>query len=76
MQVGKWGNSLAVRLPAAIVELLQLKEGDELEIEIAGARTWRVGRDPVREAALARLRALARPLPPGFKFSRDEANER
>jgi predicted nucleic acid-binding protein/bifunctional DNA-binding transcriptional regulator/antitoxin component of YhaV-PrlF toxin-antitoxin module len=72
MQVGKWGNSLAVRLPAAVVEILGLKEGDEIEIEVAGDRTLRVGRDPKREEALARLRALAWKLPPGFKFSRDE----
>ncbi len=76
MQVGKWGNSLAVRLPAAVVEILGLKEGDEIEIEIAGDRTLRVGRAPKREEALARLRTLAWKLPSGFKFSRDEANER
>lgn len=29
MQVAKRGNSLAVRLPAAVVEALTLKEGDE-----------------------------------------------
>jgi antitoxin MazE len=29
MQVSKWGNSLAVRLPAAVVEALGLKEGDQ-----------------------------------------------
>ena len=61
MQVGKWGNSLAVRLPAAVVELLGLKEGDEIQIEVAGDRTLRVERDPKREEALARLRALASP---------------
>jgi len=76
MQVGKWGNSLAVRLPAAVVDALQLKEGDEIEIEVAGARSFRVARDRTREQALERLRALARPLPPGFRFVRDEANER
>lgn len=76
MQVGKWGNSLAVRLPAAVVEALQLHEGDEIEIEIAGARAFRVGRDHTGEDALARLRALSRPLPPGFRFSRDDASER
>ena len=32
--------------------------------------------DPAPAEALARLEALARPLPPGFRFSRDEANER
>jgi len=76
VQVGKWGNSLAVRLPAAVVEVLGLKEGDQVEIEIAGPRNFRIGRDRRREEALARLKALNWTLPPGFRFSRDEAHER
>ena len=76
MQVGKWGNSLAVRLPATVVELLGLEEGDEIEVEIAGDRTLRLDRDRTRERALARLKAMQWTLPPGFRFSRDEANER
>jgi antitoxin MazE len=76
MQVAKWGNSLAVRLPQALVEVLKLKEGDEVEITVAGMRKFEVGPDRRREDALKRLRALKRPLPPGFKFDRDEANER
>jgi antitoxin MazE len=76
MQVAKWGNSLAVRLPAAVVEALDLKEGDDIEIRIAGEREFEVGRDRTREKALARLRKLRRPLPAGFCFSREEANER
>jgi antitoxin MazE len=76
MQVGKWGNSLAIRLPATVVEMLELKEGDEIEIEIADERTFRVARDNRRQHAIERLKALQRPLPPGFRFSRDDANER
>ena len=76
MQVGKWGNSLAVRLPASVVEGLGLKEGDEIEIEIAGSHSFKVKRDASREDALRRLKALNWTLPPGFHFSRDEANER
>lgn len=76
MQIGKWGNSLAVRLPAAVVERLGLKEGDEVEIEVADARTFRIGRDGRREAALEILRQLGWHLPPGFRFDREEANER
>ena len=30
MQVSKWGNSLAVRLPRAVVDALDLKEGDQM----------------------------------------------
>ena len=76
MQVAKWGNSLAVRLPAAVVEALDLKEGDQIEIRIAGDRKFVVRRDRSKENALARLRRLRRSLPPGFTFRRDEANER
>jgi antitoxin MazE len=76
VQVSKWGNSLAVRLPSAVVEALDLKEGDQIEIRIAGAREFEVSRDRSRDRALARLRRLRRPLPPGFTFSRDDANER
>jgi antitoxin MazE len=39
MQVSKWGNSLAIRLPAAVVDALELKEGDHIEVTIAGARS-------------------------------------
>ena len=76
MQVAKWGNSLAVRLPRVVVEALKLKEGDEIEITVAGARRFEIARDRRRERALQRLRALRSPLPPGFRFDRDEANER
>jgi antitoxin MazE len=76
MQVAKWGNSLAVRLPKVVVEALKLKEGDEIEITVAGGRRFEVSRDSRREKALERLRTLRRPLPPGFKLDREEANER
>jgi antitoxin MazE len=76
MRVAKWGNSLAVRLPSTVVEALNLKEGDQIEICIAGEREFMVKRNRKKEKALARLRQLRRPLPPGFAFSREEANER
>jgi antitoxin MazE len=76
MQVSKWGNSLAIRLPAAVVEALDLKEGDDIEVQIADARTFAVSRDRSRQRALDRLRKLRRPFPPGFVFDREEANER
>lgn len=77
MQVSKWGNSLAIRLPAAVVEVLDLKEGDQVEIEVASTRTLRVERtDAGNRAALARLRKLRGTLPADFKFDRMEANAR
>jgi len=76
MQVSKWGNSLAVRLPAAVVDALDLKEGDQIEIRIAQGRVFELAKDRSKERALARLRRLRRPLPRGFVFDRVEANER
>jgi antitoxin MazE len=76
MQVSKWGNSLAIRIPVAVAEALELKEGDDVEITIAGKRHLEIERDRKREKALETIRKLARPFPPGFKFSRTEANER
>jgi antitoxin MazE len=76
MQVSKWGNSLAVRLPAKVVEALELKEGDHIEIRVASGRSFEVSRDSSRELALTRLRKLRRPLPPGFVFERSDANAR
>ena len=76
MQVAKWGNSLAIRLPAAVVAALGLKEGDEIEIQVAGARKFAVARKPDRTELLNRLRAFRGRLPPDFKCDRDEANAR
>ncbi len=67
MQVAKWGNSLAVRLPAAVVEALNLKEGDQIEIRIAGKRQFEISRDQTSERALEKLRKLRRPFPPGLQ---------
>jgi antitoxin MazE len=76
MRVAKWGNSLALRLPAKLVKELQLVEGDEVEVRPAGAGKLEIARDVDREWALATMRRLRRPLPEGYKFDRDEANER
>ena len=76
MQVCKWGNSLAVRLPAAVVEALGLKEGDEIEIDVAGSRLFEIKKSPGAREILARLRKYRGRLPADFKFDRVEANAR
>lgn len=75
MQVAKWGNSLAVRLPVAIVEALQLKEGDDIEIHIADDRVFELEKKPTSQDLLSRLRKYRGRLPEDFKFDRLEANE-
>lgn len=76
MRVAKWGNSLAVRLPASVVESLGLKEGDELEVELGDRDRFGVRRKLTREEALERLRSFRGRIPADFRFDRDEANER
>jgi antitoxin MazE len=76
LQVSRWGNSLAFRLPAASVESLGLQEGDEIEIHVASAKEFGVAKKPSREDLLKRLRAFRGRLPVDFKFDGDEANAR
>ena len=35
--ITKWGNSLAVRLPRRVAEAARLRQGDALDIVVAGA---------------------------------------
>jgi antitoxin MazE len=76
MRVAKWGNSLAVRLPATVVEALELKDGDDIELTVLDEREFGVTRKPTRDALVKRLRAFRGRLPDDFKFDRDEANAR
>jgi antitoxin MazE len=76
MRVAKWRNSLAIRLPAALVAALKLKAGDEIEVHIAGDREFEVAPGMTKERALRQIRDLQINFPPDFKFDRDEANER
>lgn len=65
LQIGKWGNSLAVRLPAALVQKATLKEGDTLEarIEADGTLQLSLAHDFDKQAFLAILSKLHDRLP-------------
>jgi len=76
MKVAKWGNSLAIRLPAGLVEALNIKEGDDIEVDVAGKRQFDVRRKEDVRAMLIRLRKYRGRIPADFKFDRLEANER
>ncbi len=76
MLVSKWGNSLAVRLPAAVVDALDLKDGDDIEITVKGDREFAIERKLSRTELVDRFRAWRGSLPPDFKFDRDDANAR
>jgi antitoxin MazE len=77
MRVSKWGNSLGVRLPTTLVDELGLKEGDELNVVAADRASISVETTEARrQRALEQMAQRNWTLPEGYRFDRDEANER
>ena len=76
MQAAKWGNSLAVRLPKQLVEELGLRPGDEIDIVSATRQRIEIQKNDRRERALEAIAERKWALPEGYRFDRDEANER
>lgn len=76
MRIAKWGNSLAIRLPAIVVEALELKEGDDIELRAIQSGDLEVSRKPTKKELIERLRKYQGRLPADFKFDREEANAR
>jgi antitoxin MazE len=82
MKIGKSGNGLAIRIPAAIAKNLNLKPGDEMQITITGGRKFEVCKmeEPEPEAdrvrrrleALEMMRKMRIVLPDDYVFSRNE----
>lgn len=75
-QIARWGNSLAVRLPAKLVREMNLSEGDNIQLRRLDDETLGMSEDERRRWAMEAIRALARPFPDGYKFDREEANAR
>jgi antitoxin MazE len=76
MKVAKWGNSLAIRLPQAVVDVLALKEGDEIDINVTSKSSLDIDRKPASKDLFDRLEKYRGSLPKDFKFDRLEANKR
>lgn len=76
MMVSRWGNSLAVRLPKALVEQLGLVPGDELNVVEASKRQIAVEKVDKRAEFLKQMQQFQWPAPADYRFDRDEANER
>ena len=76
VKFAKWGNSIAVRIPAEVVAKLGISPDDEAQIKVTGEFSFEISRDRRREEALEAIRKLARPLPPGYKFNREEIYDR
>lgn len=76
LRVAKWGNSLAIRLPQAVVDVLDLKKGDEIDVNVTGKHLVDVEKKPTRKELLDRIKTYRGTLPKDFKVDRLEANER
>lgn len=79
MQIGKWGNSLAVRLPKALAERYGLSEGDEFDSQPMEAALDTLHTDALRAERKQALREIAETnwvLPADWKFDREDANAR
>lgn len=58
-----------------MVEALDLKEGDSIEVQVAGPRSLHIEKKPSHKTLLTRLRKYRGRLPAEFKWDRLEANE-
>ena len=75
LQVGKWGNSLAVRLPIGMVKELSIVEGSILRTEVLGAQLLGIEPKPAskgRKALVAELRAMHARMRMTRAISKDE----
>ncbi|HEX7972295.1 MAG TPA: AbrB/MazE/SpoVT family DNA-binding domain-containing protein [Thiobacillus sp.] len=65
LQVAKWGNSLAVRLPTECIRATGLKEGDSVEAEVsrAGEITLTPAQPFNKAAFLKKVRKLRGGMP-------------
>jgi antitoxin MazE len=75
MRVAKWGNSLAIRLPRAVVDRLEIKEGDEVEIRPLGHHEIEIEKKPSAHEMLVGLRKYRGRVPASYKFKRKDAYE-
>jgi antitoxin MazE len=74
LKVAKWGNGLAVRLPAKMAKELGLQEGDLVERDILALR--KALPKMTQAEALAGIEAMQRPLPKDWKIDRNAADMR
>jgi antitoxin MazE len=76
MKLAKWGNSFAFRVPAELMRKMNLTPDEDFQFRQTGEDSFEIIRDRRRQEALEAIRRLAKPLPPGYKFNREEIHER
>lgn len=76
MKFAKWGNSIAIRVPAEVVAKLGISPDEEAQIKVTGEHSFEVTRDLRRQQAIEKLRAMRFKLPDDYVFDRDEIYDR
>lgn len=79
IQIGKWGNSLAVRFPKSLTDRFGLHEGDEFDSSALEAALTTIRADDVRRRRQQAIEEIAQTgwiLTDNWQFDRDEANAR
>jgi antitoxin MazE len=76
MKFAKWGNSIAIRVPADVVAKLGISLDEEAQIKVTGEYSFEVTRDRRREQAIEKLRSSRFVLPDDYLFNREELHER
>jgi antitoxin MazE len=76
VRVAKWGNSLAVRLPAAVVDALDPKRATRSKSMLPTSVNSACRASSGCEELLKRARAFRGRLSADFNFDMDEANAR
>ena len=79
MQIGRWGNSLAVRFPKSLTDRFGLNEGDEFDSAALEAALTTLQADDVRRRRRLAIEEIAQTgwtLPDDWQFDREEANAR
>ena len=76
MKFAKWGNSIAIRIPADVVVKLGISPNDEAQIKVTGESSFEIVRDRSRQKAIEKMRKLRFVLPDDYVFNREELHER
>jgi antitoxin MazE len=76
MKFAKWGNSIAVRIPADVVAKLGITPDEEAQIRVTGEHSFEISRDRSRQEAIEKMRKLRFIVPDDYVFNRDEIYDR
>jgi antitoxin MazE len=76
MKFAKWGNSIAIRIPADVVAKLGISPDEEAQIRVTGDHSFEISRDRTRQKAIERMRKLRFVVPDDYVFNRDEIYDR